>query len=362
MSFGKKKKISLFAKISFCLFAMALAIFLVTEISVNAADLVNRTVSAYLRMALAALGDLFPFSLFELLVALLPILIILLVILAKRSFVRGRGVRFVADLLALVLIILSEYLLTLGVGYNTTTIDRDMGIERIPVTRENLAEVMVLLRDEVNSLAPLIEYGEGGDSTLDLSFEDISAALCEAHASISEKYGLVPGFSSRAKEIRFGNVMSYFGLLGIYTFFTGESNVNSYYPMYDKVFTAAHELSHQRGVMREDEANFMAYMILSDSEDAYFKYSAALNMYQYIGSALYRTDKELYYSINSGLDERARGDILASNAVYKKYGDTILNDISDFLNDLFLKSNGTAGVVSYGYVVSLTVSYFESQK
>jgi hypothetical protein len=81
-------------------------------------------------------------------------------------------------------------------------------------------------------------------------------------------------------------------------------------------------------------------------------------MYQYIASALYRTNPDRYFEIARGLAEVPRADINASNAVIEKYGDTFIADISEFINDLFLKSNGTAGVVTYGEVVKLAISYY----
>ena len=105
----------------------------------------------------------------------------------------------------------------------------------------------------------------------------------------------------------------------------------------------------------------MAYAALSSSDDEYLRYSAALSMLQYIGSALYRTDRASYYEIISSLDDRAKQDINASNEITREYSDTILSDISNFMNDLFLKSNGTPGVVSYGMVVRIAVSYINSR-
>ena len=90
--------------------------------------------------------------------------------------------------------------------------------------------------------------------------------------------------------------MSDLQISGIYSFFTGEANVNVEYPDYCLPFTAAHELSHQRGICRENEANFVAFLVCIGSEDDYIRYSGYLNVYEYLASALYRADKELYKS------------------------------------------------------------------
>ena len=70
----------------------------------------------------------------------------------------------------------------------------------------------------------------------------------------------------------------------------------------------------------------------------------------------------MYREINKELSPLAKGDISASYQVSERYGDTFINDVSTFVNDIYLKSNGTEGVVSYSGVVTLTVSYFESMK
>jgi len=54
--------------------------------------------------------------------------------------------------------------------------------------------------------------------------------------------------------------MSYLGIGGVYFPFTGEANVNISMPHTSIPFTACHEMAHQIGFAREDEANFIAYI------------------------------------------------------------------------------------------------------
>lgn len=358
--YNPKKRISLFAKISAIVFPICLTILVLSRNFTAVADFVNSTVSFGVRYAMAKLFDFLPFSVFEILFVLIPAWIFLIVFLAVRSAKRGRRLRFVINLFSVVLIIFSWYSLTLAVPFNTTTVAERMELPRAEVTEDNLAEIMTALRNEVNELSAEIEYGEGGASVPTDDFREISEKICIEYDKLSKEYGLPHGFSSHAKPVMLGSVMSRFGLTGVYTFFTGEANVNSAYPMYDMTFTAAHELAHQRGIIRENEANFIAYLVCSRSDDAYLRYSAALSMYEYIGSALYRTDRDRYYEIASGLGRGPRGDLICSNGVYEKYKDSVIGDITSELNDAYLKGNGTEGVASYGMVVLLTVSYFES--
>ena len=344
--------------ISALIFASVMILLALSKSSYAAADFINGSVSRAYREAMAAFGDIFPFSLFEVVIALLIPLVILIPIIALRRFNAGRIRGFILLLVSAVLLVYSGNTLALGIAYNTTPLGTRLGITECEVNEENLSRTLITLRDEINGLSSSIEYADG-QSTAGADLDGISEKICASFTELSKAYDFIPDFESRAKGVHFSEAMSYLSLTGIYTFYTGEANVNTLYPDYDLTFSAAHELAHQRGILRENEANFMAYLVLKSSSDPYLRYSGALSMYGYIGSALYRTNPEKYLEISSELCDIARFDMIASSEVYNEYSGTLLEDISSFVNDLFLKSNGTEGVVSYGMVVKLAVAYHE---
>lgn len=359
----KERIISPLLIISLFIFIPVMLLYSFASSSYTFADFVNESLCQQFRALMARFGELFPFSLFEILVFSLPLIIVLLIYSGVKHFstVRG-GIRFLINLLAIVLIIYSGHTLALGIGYKTTPLAQKIQLPDTAVNVENLSEVMISLRDEVNSLADAVPRNQDGVFDPGYSYSCISEKIFESYSLLESEYGFAPGFKSTAKGVRAGAMMSYLGITGIYTYVTGEANVNTAYPAYDTIFTAAHEMSHQRGILRENEANFTAYLLTSNSNDENLRYSAALSMYGYISSALYRTDREAYLEIAEGLSESALIDIRASNAVTRKYGDTIIGDISEWVNDFYLQSNGTDGTVSYSQVVTLTVAYFEKNK
>lgn len=355
---NKKKHLSAGACIGFCIFLIILTVYIVSCFSARFADFINSTLSSWYRLAMAKFGELFPFSLFELLMILLPLFIIIIILLAVRRFRSGEGrLRFVLNLLSVILVFYSGHLIALGISYNTTPLPEKMDISMMEITEENLADTLVYLRDEANELSKGLDRNEDGTVNSGYSLEEMSKIICASYSKLSEKYSFIPNFNSTAKGIRFSSVMSYLSLSGIYTFYTGEANVNTMFPDYDTAFTAAHEMSHQRGILRENEANFMAYLVLSLSENQFMRYSAALSLYGYVASALNKTNPERYAEISAGLDDAPRSDLMKSSEIANEYGDTFLSDISHFINDLFLKSNGTEGVISYGMVTKLAVAY-----
>ena len=360
---GKMKKyLSPFFIISAVLLCLSLIVYSLSISFVFVADAVNNTVSVLVRFVLSSVTYLLPFSFFELLILLIiPILILTVILIVKGGKTRVDRVRKMFSLIGVIALVFTSYIYTLGVGYHTTALSSKIGIEnKRDVTADELYYTVNTVLDELNVLAEKLDLTDG-QTHMPYSFDEMSSRLIDAYDEVNERYSLLTNFTSRAKPVYFSTVMSDLGISGIYSFFTGEANVNVEYPDYCVPFTAAHELAHQRGISRENEANFVAFLVCISSEDDYIRYSGYLNMYEYLASALYRADTDLYYDVRSRLSNVVISDMRASNAVYQKHKDSILGKINDKLNDAYLKANGTDGVVTYGYVVRLAVSYYQSE-
>ena len=347
-----------FSLIALSLFCISLVIYLICVSSTSAADFFNSTVGHALRATLGSIMRIFPFSVFEILVLLSPLIFLVLILLALRfgREVWGR-VRVIGVFIAVISLIASSYIFTLGIAYRTTPTAYHLGLNagKTP-THAELVNTFITLRDNANSLAE--ELGSGDCTSMRLSYAELSAVLSESYRTLAAEYPEIKTYNTRMKPVIFSTVMSDAGITGIYSFFTGEANVNVEYPDYTVPFTAAHEFAHARGIAREEEANFLAFLVCIRSSDPYVQYSGYLSMYEYLASALYSLDKELYLELKAGLSDTARGDILLSHAVTEKHKQSLLGRINERLNDLYLKSNGQAGVVSYSYVVRLCTDYY----
>ncbi|MBQ7363440.1 MAG: DUF3810 domain-containing protein [Clostridia bacterium] len=345
---------------SLILFAVFILSALVYILSVNItafADFINSTVSRALRFLLSSLTGFLPFSLFELLLILLvPALVIALIFGLTR---RGLGrIRFIAVALSVISLLLSTYIFSFGIAYRASPISESLGLsEEEEISEEELTEVFILVRDEVNKCAEGLTAPSGA-SEMGYSMDELSEKISAAYLALSEDYPDVHTFSSRAKPVLASTVMSSMRITGIYSPFTGEANVNMEYPDYNLPFTVAHEFAHQRGIARENEANFIAHLVCAYSSDPYVRYSGYLSLYEYLASALYSLDAELYSELSAELSAVARTDILASRDVSAKYKGSTLGKINDKANDIYLKTNGTEGVVSYSFVVRLAVAYY----
>lgn len=353
-----KKYVPVVVWVSLGIFAASLIMYLFALYSPTFADLITGSVGFVLRLIMSLVSHLIPISLFEvILLFLIPALILVIVLVVRDKRGAVARVRTTFSLLAVVGIIYSGYILVMAVAYRTTPLSEHLGItESADITPEELYDTTLAVVERVNELSGEIER-EGGISRMPYSLNELSHKIYLAYDTVGSEYPFFINFVSRAKPVIFSSVMSDMGITGIYTYFTGEANVNVEYPDFSVAFVTAHEMAHQRGIMRENEANFMAYLATTSSTDPFIQYSGYLYMYQYLASALYHTDKDLYRDIQGRIDEAALQDIAASSEITVAHKDSLLNKIFDALNDAYLKSNGTPGTISYGYVVRLAVAY-----
>ena len=152
--------------------------------------------------------------------------------------------------------------------------------------------------------------------------------------------------------------MAYTHITGVYTFMTGEMNVCTAFPDFSTVFTAAHEMAHARGIARENEANFVAFLVCEASDDPYVRYAGYMNLLQYVMNALYKTDRALYKTAFMTCSNTVVAELRSYNAAVEQYSDSFASEIAGSINNAYLESMGTEGSVSYDLVVRLAVRYF----
>ena len=178
---------------------------------------------------------------------------------------------------------------------------------------------------------------------------------------LGEDYRELKGYYPQPKTLIVPAFLSVQSLTGIYSPFTVEANYNSDMTAYNIPFTMCHELSHLKGFMQEQEANFIGYLAALESDDTEFQYSGALLGWIYCTNALQETDYEAYREIRSELCEEAEVDLEANSQFWQKYESPVA-EVANEVNDTYLKANGQQdGVVSYDRMVELILAYNRQQ-
>ena len=184
----------------------------------------------------------------------------------------------------------------------------------------------------------------------------------EAMEKLGTRFSRLSGHYPFPKPLINSWILSIQQVTGVYSPFTIEANYNRDIPYYDIPFTVCHELSHLRGYMQEEEANFIAVLATIGSGDLYFNYSGYVSAWVYAGNALAKTDREKFSELYLKINPYTRQDMMYNNEFWNRY-DTKVAEAHEELNDAYLKYNGqTSGVQSYGHVVDLMLTYFKENR
>ena len=352
--------VPLWACILFGVGAVALIVETISKYSSAFADFITNTTGKFFRALLSYMTYIFPFSVAEMLLWFSPVLLAIIIVFAvKCANVSWRSFsRFVSGFLALVVSVYSLFVFTMGTAYYGTGFAEKTGIERRDVSAEELYETAKLLVDRAAELSEDMMYPEGTYSALPYTFSEMNKKLNESYKKLCLKYDGIDDITTRAKPVILSPLWTYTHISGVYSFFTGEANVNTNYPDFVIASSAAHEMAHQRGVVTEDEANFAAFLVCVESDDVFLQYAGYMDMCNTIMSSLASASGELYSKLWSEMPEKIRGDFAAYSAFFDKYRDNVAADISDAVNNAYIEShNQPEGVRSYGLVADLVVSY-----
>ena len=344
-------------------FSLAFTFFVLSRICVGNsgfAEQITVCPGHFLRVAMAKISDIFSFSLAEVLICISPLLIIAVLKSASRIKRKAKRFEFFLLVLATLVMFYPLYFLTLGVAYHRIPLFYHMSLPEVTVDSKSLMWLYNELNRECGDLLGDIKYSEGGSSESRMSIAEIKDAVDKGYMYIASEYpesGLAE-IDSAVKPIAMSRALTVLGISGAYTFFTGEANINVHLPDYCLPFTVAHELAHARGIARENEADFIAFLACVYSDNAYVKYSGYVNMLEYLSVALNSSDRDAFVLLCSNTDCRILGEMKSYRVFKEENSIEFIGSASDFLNDIYLKSNQTDGAVSYSKSVDLLLSYY----
>ena len=315
-----------------------------------------------LHHALARLTAQFSFSLAEWLYAAaiagtLVYIFAELLLLVQRPERLKRLYRLLVRLAAMVLGVYALFCLMWGVYYYGDDFIARSGLELHDVSADELETVTLYFADLLNAYSGEVPRDEAG-----LCRTDRQAVLTRSSGifrAAERDFPCLSGPEVPAKGMFFSRALSIMDYTGFFCPFTAEANVSMDFPAALFAATVAHELSHQRGVAKEQEANFVAVLASLESGDPDYRYSACLFAYTHLANALAEVDRTALSMIDAGLCSGVRADLSENNRYWAQF-ETPLQAVTNTVYEGFLQSyEQHLGVRSYGACVDLLVSYYK---
>ena len=262
------------------------------------------------------------------------------------------------NILLLFSILYFVFIVVWGLNYHRLPLSNIINLEVKPASIETLQSLCENLIEKTNTLRKNINEDEFGITYIDDSFENISQRSQLGYDELGKKYSFFNLKTSNPKGVIFSKALSYAGIAGVYFPFTGEANVNTMVPQPMLPNTTAHEMAHQQGFAREDEANYIAYLACIHHPDKDFQYSGMLLALIHSMNNLYKYDTNSYNNLRKSYSEGVRRDLTEINNFWDKYKGPI-ERTSSKVNNAYLKSNlQKDGIKSYGRMVDLLIAEY----
>lgn len=266
----------------------------------------------------------------------------------KREFLR-----VIIKLTIILLLIYVWFNLAWGLNYNR----RGMAYQlKLDVQKYSLAELKQLdsvLLQRVNSTSASL----GNLDIHQLKRNEIFNRAKEAYVHLDGALPIIQYKRGSMKPAIWGRLGNYFGFLGYYNPFTGESQINTTIPKYTWPFVACHEIAHQVGYAKENEANFVGYLAARKSTDTLLQYSAYMDMFLYANSELYTKDSIAAKTNFKAMSPGAKKDLKE----YFDFRKNTRNPIEPLINTFyhyFLKMNSQPnGLDTYNEVTGWLIAY-----
>ena len=317
--------------------------------------------------------DIFSFSVGEILVTIAVLLVLFSIIFAvslcflrKRKAVLKFAKRYYIVLAYIVVIVCAIMTLNCSMLYHTIPIDgnsmaeaRTYGIEELRTLRNYIVETC-------NEYSLTMPRDENGYIMYD---KDMQAQAKRDMTRLSEDYPRLKGYYPDVKKMMYSDLMTQSYIYGYYFPFSMEANYNGNMYITNVPTTFCHELSHIKGYIYEDEANFIAFLACTGSEDAFVQYSGYLSVLYYVDKAYKESVSEEEYK-----SQIAKSDYVKWDEQFVPY-DTWqrvekkspvvtekVSKASENFTNASLKANGVKdGMIAYERVVDLLLQYYDGK-
>lgn len=238
--------------------------------------------------------------------------------------------------------------------------------KRVVYTKKNMAVLRDYLVEKCNALALQIERDEKGKAVYrgDLMTESVRAM-----EHLGERYEQLSGFYVTPKYLSASEFFSQQYIQGYYFPFSMEANINSMMHICNVAPTVCHELSHTKGFIYEDDANFIGFLACIESEDVFIQYCGYLSVLNYVNNDFYKSignNKNVYKKHVRISDlvaddniflTREDWEVIEKKAVVKT---ATVKKVSNTLMETTLKLNGVEeGMQQYDKVVNLLLDYYD---
>lgn len=209
------------------------------------------------------------------------IFLILLIFKRKKAGYRKFCAGYFKTLLMALVCIVFIYMPAWYLPFCSSVLGKDVQEEKTEYSFEELKAVTRYAVEGINSAAERIVINP--DGTVDFPDKNEARVLItEAMHGISDRYPRLTGYYPLVKTALCSDILERMSIGGYNYPFTMEPTENKYNGPMCSYCLEAHEYCHHKGYEKENEANFLSELALTESNDPFLRLSAFWDMYWWL--------------------------------------------------------------------------------
>jgi hypothetical protein len=272
---------------------------------------------------------------------------------AQRKFYAAHLIPVLQQAAILMLTVYIIFNVFWGINYNRNGISAQLGLKLSKYSVVELKDLNDILLQKANASKTVLL---GNPSDLKRN-KDVFNKAQDAYIELNKRYAFLNYQPASIKSSIWGWMGNYLGFMGYYNPFTGEGQVNTTIPKFLQPYTSCHEMAHQLGYAKENEANFVGYLAAAASKNPAFQYSVYLDLFLYANRNLYFADSAAARTYANELLPGIKQDLKE----WQQFNERHKNPIEPIIRwgyGKYLENNQQpSGMLSYDEVTGFLIAY-----
>ncbi len=276
-------------------------------------------------------------------------------LLFKKKIPGKAALKKLADLFLLMAVIYIIFNIFWGINYDRKGIAYQLDLKHLNYDTSDLKMLQKLLLDKVNaSKIAVLRNHESYPSK-----KELIRRAQKSYAEAQKIYPFLEYKNLSVKSSLYGTVGDYLGFTGYYNPFTGEAQINTTVPLFLQPYIATHEMAHQLGYAKENEANFVGYLAAVNSHDTLFHYSTYFDLFIYANREVFYFDSLSSHLALQQLIPEVKDDIRELRKFNAEH-QSLLEPAITWMYGNYLKLNKQPqGMHTYNAVVGMLIAYYK---
>jgi len=242
-----------------------------------------------------------------------------------------------------------------GINYDRQGIAYQLHLDKLQYDTSDLKNLQKILLEKVNSTKKIVLNNHE-------VYPSKSELVKRAEKSYSEAATIFPFLKYKNLSVKsslYGIPGDYLGFTGYYNPFTGEAQINTTVPDFLQPYIATHEMAHQLGYAKENEANFVGYLAAINSRDTLFHYSTYFDLFLYANREVYYFDSAASLKAVQQLIPEVKQDIIEYRNFDRAHQSFLEPAITWMYGNYLKLNNQPKGMHSYNAVVGMLIAYYK---